>query len=751
MNQSSSSADVVFRDALGERRRVIDATGHETELLCFSTELSSVPAFEPALTRSVNRLTDFRHPFFPVVRGSERTDGAALAVVSDAVHGVRLARLLTNLVERGIALEVGAALCITRQIISAIEALHAYDRDVAHGALGPERIIINANARVIVADYALGPALEQLRYSHQHYWKSLRIGLPRSAGVTKFDHRVDIMQIGSIAVALILGRLLRDDEYSGKLVDLVGALEAPGSDGELMPIKRELRTWLLRSIQADPFDSFSTVTEAGAVLDSLQTEEERANGMSSLERVLMRHHGIAPAPTAVKPVASPPPVDPPAPVVAKPPVAATPPPPVVAPPPGVATPAVVATPIGPPAPVVAKPFAPPKVAEPAAPVATFATHVEPPVHASAVVPPAPIVNPPAPPPMPIAAAPQAHSTPAPLAPTATMPLPHLPRPSVRETRANWQHVAVAVFALAALTAGGMFMLRRRALASGLNVPTGTLTVQSNPSGVPLDVDGKSAGFTPATLTVQQGTHTIVLRGSGEPKTMSVAVAAGAQVSQYIEFAKSAPTTGGLHVRTEPPGAMVTIDHVPHGASPATINNLSPGDHTVVVTADGVSVDQTVTVEAGVTSSLVVPLTRERSLLSGWVAVSAPIDVQIFENGQLLGTNQTDRVMVSSGEHHLDFVNDTLGYRFARTLSVRPGKVETVSLKLPSGSIALNAVPWAEVWIDGEKAGDTPIGNLQKTIGKHEVVFRHPDFGETRQTVTVTLLGPARLSVDMRKK
>jgi hypothetical protein len=61
------------------------------------------------------------------------------------------------------------------------------------------------------------------------------------------------------------------------------------------------------------------------------------------------------------------------------------------------------------------------------------------------------------------------------------------------------------------------------------------------------------------------------------------------------------------------------------------------------------------------------------------------------------------------------------------------------------------VPWAEVWIDGEKAGDTPIGNLQTTIGKHDVVFRHPELGETRQSVTVTLLGPARLSVDMRKK
>ncbi len=299
----------------------------------------------------------------------------------------------------------------------------------------------------------------------------------------------------------------------------------------------------------------------------------------------------------------------------------------------------------------------------------------------------------------------------------------------------------------------MFMVRRRALASGLNTPTGTLTVQSNPAGARLEIDGKPSGFTPATLSVASGTHTVVLRGGpGEPKTLSVAVAAGAQVSQYVEFARTVATTGGLLVRTEPAGALVTVDRIARGASPATISDLAPGDHTVVVSSEGVSVEQNVNVAPGVTSSLVVPLVaRDRALLSGWVAVAAPIDVQILEDGKLVGSNQTDRVMMSAGEHRLDFVNEALGYRVTRKLSVAPGKVENVSLKLPTGSIAVNAVPWAEVWIDGEKAGDTPIGNLQTTIGKHDVVFRNPELGETRQSVTVTLLGPARLSVDMRKK
>ena len=66
-------------------------------------------------------------------------------------------------------------------------------------------------------------------------------------------------------------------------------------------------------------------------------------------------------------------------------------------------------------------------------------------------------------------------------------------------------------------------------------------------------------------------------------------------------------------------------------------------------------------------------------------------------------------------------------------------------------MALNAIPWAEVWIDGEKVGDTPIGNLPVAIGPHEIVFRHPDLGEQKHAATVTLNATARLSVDLRKK
>ena len=87
----------------------------------------------------------------------------------------------------------------------------------------------------------------------------------------------------------------------------------------------------------------------------------------------------------------------------------------------------------------------------------------------------------------------------------------------------------------------------------------------------------------------------------------------------------------------------------------------------------------------------------------------------------------------------------------RVVQVTPGKVTPVKIEFPKGTIALNATPWAEVWVDGEKIGDTPIGNYQLTLGSHDFVFRHPDLGEQRHTAMVTLKTPARLSVDLRKK
>jgi hypothetical protein len=124
-------------------------------------------------------------------------------------------------------------------------------------------------------------------------------------------------------------------------------------------------------------------------------------------------------------------------------------------------------------------------------------------------------------------------------------------------------------------------------------------------------------------------------------------------------------------------------------------------------------------------------------------------LEIREQGRLIGTTDADRLMLAAGRHELDLSNDSLGYKATRVVQVAPGKVAAIGLELPMGTINLNAAPWAEVWIDGRRVGETPIGNLSVSIGPHEVVFKHPQLGEKRHAISVTLDAPVRLSVDMK--
>ena len=82
--------------------------------------------------------------------------------------------------------------------------------------------------------------------------------------------------------------------------------------------------------------------------------------------------------------------------------------------------------------------------------------------------------------------------------------------------------------------------------------------------------------------------------------------------------------------------------------------------------------------------------------------------------------------------------------------VAAGREVRVPLQLPKAAVAINAIPWAEVWIDGQKAGETPIGSIDLTIGPHEIVFKHPEFAEQRHAVSVTAGELTRVSVEMRK-
>jgi hypothetical protein len=750
----------LFVDGLGERRVAADAnTGELLQILRIRSELTAVPSLEFALRERTARLMNFRHAYYARVRRIDRAPGGGLAIVSDHVEGTRLSDVLRVTQQRGLQLNTNAAVCLIRQLVHAIALLHENVRDASHGLVAPERLVVTPHARLVVVEHVAGSAIEQLQFARERLWQEFRLAIPSSAGAVRFDHRSDVNGIGITALSLILGRPIASDEFPHAIAQLLMQARERSPMGEERPLSNGFRNWLGRTLQLDVRRAFASAPEALAALEeALASDTSYAAAPVALETFLAQYTAALA---------------------------------------GGAAPAVVPTLsiVPPPVPAAGRSFTAPAVNGAVAlapePVSVAkATRVPQPQSGSHTA---------------VAEAPRQAPDPVPGVPTlaeliavddlrpAAAPEPAVERPApsgelsflalddslatMRETSeptaadmqieepavalpaadasggprkstARWIAAAAAVVAI---LGGGAYASRYVGVAA-TPPAMGTLSVQSSPAGVEVFIDGVTRGVTPAKIELSPGAHILELRGRGVPRVIPLQIASGAQVSQYLEFAES-PTTGMLVVHSQPAGANVTVDGVAHGVTPLTVEGLATGDHEVILQGANGTSRHTVKVLAGTTASLVAPATPPPAAsdgpVSGWISVQAPFLIEIREGGNLIGTTETDRLMLAAGRHVLEFVNETVGYRQSRTVQVVPGKVSTMTIELPQGTVNLNASPWAEVWLDGRRIGETPIGNLAVPIGPHEIVFKHPELGEKKHAISVTTAAPVRLSVSMK--
>ena len=723
---SLQPTQLTFEDGFGERRYATGTVNEPLEVLKLSSVLSSVSSFDFALRERAARLAGFRHESYARVRSIEldrRT--SALVVVSDYVPGIRLSTILAEAHKRPVPLEINAIRYLIRQLVSAAAALQDAAPEVSNGAIAPERLVITPAGRLIVVEYVLGAALEQLAYSRARYWRELAVALPGSVGSPQFDARADVTQIGAVALALILGRPLTTDEYPEQLPDLIKGATLRSVMGGLGPLSPGLRDWLHRALQLDQWESFTSPAEARTSLDEAFGNENTVAELGALHVFLARYgsveappeDNIAPRLEAMKAFLARYPsrrtttgTSPSAPNEA--PVASTP----------------AAEPIPTPAP---EPILTPE--EPA-----LAPAAEPAGAEAASVAPEPDTSPTETPGTTVSYAEDRRSA----APVLGSRL--------RILLAT--HRLRILLAVAGVLIALGIVLAVLYLRPASTPATGTLSVGTSPAGISVFVDGTAHGVTPLGVELPPGEHVIELRTATERRQIPVTLTAGGQVSQYFEFARPAQASGELLVRTNPLGASVTVDGQYVGRSPVSVPDLAAGTHTVVLQHDIGTLTERVLIEDGRTASLVVSMGgTQKSAAAGWIRLDVPADVQVFENGRRIGASDLERIMLPVGRHDLEFVNDALGFRVQRAVQVSAGQVSSVRLEWPRGSMAVNAIPWAEVLVDGNRVGETPIGSIAVPIGTHEVVFRHPDLGERRMTVTVTTGDPVKVGVDLRSK
>lgn len=132
---------------------------------------------------------------------------------------------------------------------------------------------------------------------------------------------------------------------------------------------------------------------------------------------------------------------------------------------------------------------------------------------------------------------------------------------------------------------------------------GTMDLKSDPDGAMVTVNGQNRGKTPLRLEgLLPGSYTVIFSLPGYRETSAQVTVQGGAVFEVT--ATLGPETGSLFVNSTPPGARVLLDGSVAGFTPAVLENVTAGNHTVTLEKDGFG---TVTRQVSPSSGLRVPV------------------------------------------------------------------------------------------------------------------------------------------------
>jgi hypothetical protein len=212
--------------------------------------------------------------------------------------------------------------------------------------------------------------------------------------------------------------------------------------------------------------------------------------------------------------------------------------------------------------------------------------------------------------------------------------------------------------------------------------------------------------------------------------------------------------GSIYVETSPPGAIVFVNGVNHGHSPATITGLYKGTYSILVQMSGFEDFKTTTTISGPTrSSVYCPLVPDNTG-TGIYVMSTPPRANVYFDNILKGEAP---VMISNpvpGPHRI--VVNLSGYDdWESTVTAPSSGTKTVAAVLEENKdrvtrgINITTNPaGARVLLDSTDRGVTPLTLGDVAEGIHILELEYPGYNAWKSTVNVPDTGMKTVSVNL---
>jgi len=122
---------------------------------------------------------------------------------------------------------------------------------------------------------------------------------------------------------------------------------------------------------------------------------------------------------------------------------------------------------------------------------------------------------------------------------------------------------------------------------------------------------------------------------------------------------------------------------------------------------------------------------------GYLVVTSDRAADVVLDGRPLGRTPLRRVQLTPGGHTLSLTTEGIAGVLRDRVEVAPGQSLQKSYSFREvGYLQVVVRPWAEVAIDGQPVGQTPMARLEVVPGQHTVTLTHPEAGERREVVRI---------------
>ncbi|MEQ1729780.1 MAG: PEGA domain-containing protein [Vicinamibacterales bacterium] len=295
----------------------------------------------------------------------------------------------------------------------------------------------------------------------------------------------------------------------------------------------------------------------------------------------------------------------------------------------------------------------------------------------------------------------------------------------------WFRAALAALLILSVAGGYLVLSRRSATA------VGAAAFHSTPPGAEVFVDGAPVGRTPVRVELKAGTHSVEFKLKAATRTQTIAVKRGSEVPVTVDWNQK--PIGSLQVNSTPTGARVSVDGKLRGQTPLTLDDLAAGPHTVLIDSTEGTVRRKVMVTEGATETLT------ESIYPGWLHVSTTIDVTVLDGGKPALLDDSNRVLLKPGTHTVRIENRELAFSQTKQVEIEPGGTTRVVIEVPTSTLSVTGSTGAEVFVDGARAGETPLVEFEVALGTHDVMVVDKS-GVTRHASVRATTTPVQLDI-----